>query len=186
MRSRPRSSRRHGRSPERTEPTRKRTFPAGGLRETTRGVRGTRRRGLARRESPDEPSLRGRDPYRMSGSPRRAPAVPGLVHARPRSKGGARREWSFARVTTERSVAGKVVDGMAPRSGADHARDGGAGSAQVGSASSNADRGGNLARRRMESSGGCARASKNVRQKLDVSGFGLHEAPRARSRADPV
>jgi hypothetical protein len=57
---------------------------------------------------------------------------------------------------------------MAPRSGCHEARDERDGAAQVGSTRSNADRGGSLARRKIESSCGCARASKNVRQKLDV------------------
>jgi len=51
----------------------------GRLRETTRGVRGTRRRGFHGRESPVEPSLRGRDPCRTAGNPRRAPNLPELV-----------------------------------------------------------------------------------------------------------
>lgn len=33
------------------------------------------------------------------------------------------REWNLARATVERSAAERIVDGMAPRSGADHARD---------------------------------------------------------------
>lgn len=57
---------------------------------------------------------------------------------------------------------------MAPRSGCHEARGDRSGSAQVGSMRANADRGGSLARRRIESSDGCARASKHVRQKLDV------------------
>lgn len=67
---------------------------------------------------------------------------------------------------------------MAPRSGCHEARGEHGGSAQVGSAWSNADRGGSLARRRIESSCGCARASKNVRQKLDVRVLAPIEASR--------
>jgi hypothetical protein len=52
----------------------------GRLRETTRGVRGTRRRGFHGRESPVEPSLRGRDPCRTTGNTRRAPNLLELVH----------------------------------------------------------------------------------------------------------
>lgn len=104
--------------------------------------------------------------------PGRAPAVFGLVHESSRrlTTQAAVVEWSFARATTERSVAEKVADGVAPHSGADHARDDRIGSAQAGSACSNADRGSNLARRRIRGSYGCARASfRNGRNRM----FGL-------------
>src|SRR5688572_16430708 len=70
---------------------------------------------------------------------------------------------------------------MAPRSGCHEARDARGGAAQAGSARTNADRGGSLARRRIESSCGCARASKNVRQKLDVRVLAFIEASRESS-----
>lgn len=71
---------------------------------------------------------------------------------------------------------------MAPRSGCHEARGERGGAAKVGSARSNADGGGSLARRRIESSCGCARASKNVRQKLDVRVLALIEALREARR----
>jgi len=95
---------------------------------------------------------------------------------RPRPKDVATADdWSFARATTERSVAERDAEGMAPRSGADHARDVGEGSARVGSSSSNADRGGSLARRRIGSSKNeCARASTKTYGRSWRIGFQLH------------
>lgn len=57
---------------------------------------------------------------------------------------------------------------MAPHSGADHARTSGVGSMQIGSRLCNADRGRNLARRRIKGSTGCVRASLFVRQTLET------------------
>lgn len=84
---------------------------------------------------------------------------------------GRIREWSFARATAERSTAEGIAEGMAPRSGADHARDGGFGWAQAWSKSTNADRGGNLARRRIGSSKRVCPCVYSLRQKSEVPVF---------------
>lgn len=103
----------------------------------------------------------------------------GLVHVCFVAIGdGAAREWSFARATAERSTAEVIAEGMAPRSGADHARDGGFGWAQAWSESTNADRGGNLARRRIGSSKRVCPCVYSLRQKSEIP----VSAPRIRSR----
>jgi hypothetical protein len=91
---------------------------------------------------------------------------------------GRLREWSFARATAERSTAEVIAEGMAPRSGADHARDGDFGWAQAWSESTNADRGGNLARRRIGSSKRVCPCVYSLRQKSEIP----VSAPRIRSR----
>lgn len=85
-------------------------------------------------------------------------------------------EWSFARATVERSTARRSAEGMAPRPGADHARDDCIGSANAGSALSNADRG--IATSR----GGGSRARTGVpvrpssTAETGCSGFRPHDA----------
>lgn len=130
----------------------------------------TRRRGLVRRESPRRAFTSGPRPMSRTGQ---SPGRSGESRARSRPirchwRRGGNREWSFARATAERSTAEVIAEGMVPRSGADHARDGGFGLAQARSGSTNADRGGSLARRRIEGSYGCARASRSLRQKSVV------------------
>lgn len=88
-----------------------------------------------------EPSLRGRDPCRVSASHRHAPLHPRLV--RRKSVASARTPASGA--SRERRPRdrppGAPSEGMASHSGADHARDDHEGSAQAGFSRSNADRG---------------------------------------------
>lgn len=98
-----------------------------------------------------------------SGTPRARSRMVSVARRATRREGGASRE----RRPRDRSQA-RVAEGMAPRSSCHEARGERSGAAQVGLLRANADRGGSLARRRIESSCGCARASKNVRQKLDV------------------
>lgn len=86
------------------------------------------------------------------------------------------REWSFARATAERSTAEIIAEGMAPRSSADHARGGDFGCAQAGSGSTNADRGGSLARRRTRSSKRVCPCVLSLRQKSENSGFSPQES----------
>jgi hypothetical protein len=99
------------------------------FQETTRGVRGTRRRGLLRRESPRGAFASGPRPMSRAGQ---FPARSGTPRARSRKRSRESvieaREWSFARATVERSTARRVVEGMAPHQGADHAKDDGIGS----------------------------------------------------------
>lgn len=170
---RPRSSRRQGRPPGRTSSKRE-NLSSGSLHETTRGVRGARRRGLFRRESPRRAFASGPRPMSHIGQ---SPVCSGILQARLRSTrvhASCPRKWSLARATAERLVVEKVAEGMAPRSGADHARNDLVGSDELRVAGSNADRGGNLARRRIESSYGCARASIDTAE-IGESGFGPHD-----------
>ena len=121
-----------------------------------------------------EPSLRGRGPCRTSASFRRAPAFSKLVCGRLASV-SCPRKWSLARATAERSVGRNVAEDMAPRSGADHARN-----ELVGSDENSGSRD----RTRTEvatSRGGGSRARTGVpvrlsiRQKSVKSGFGPHD-----------
>jgi len=92
---------------------------------------------------------------------------------------------AFARATAERSVAGMTVEGMAPRLGGHDARESVYGAAKAESYADNADRGGSLARRRIESSCGCARASQRTAE-VGCSGLlapieaSLEKRPRSR------
>lgn len=140
----------------------------------------TRRRGLFRRESLRRTFTPGPRPMSRAGQ---SPARSGEDRARSRllrrySRRDGKCEWSFARATAERSTAEVIAEGMAPRSGADHARDGGFGWAQAWSRSTNADRGGNLARRRIGSSKRVCPCVKSLRQKSEIP----VSAPRIRSR----
>lgn len=140
----------------------------------------TRRRGLFRRESLRRTFTPGPRPMSRVGQ---SPARSGESRARSRPtrchwRRGGNREWSFARATAERSTAEVIAEGMAPRSGADHARDGGFGWAQAWSESTNADRGGNLARRRIGSSKRVCPCVYSLRQKSEIP----VSAPRIRSR----
>jgi hypothetical protein len=140
----------------------------------------TRRRGLFRRESLRRAFTSGPRPMSRVGQ---SPARSGESRARSRPtrchwRRGGNREWSFARATAERSTAEVIAEGMVPRSGADHARDGGFGWAQAWSGSTNADRGGSLARRRIGSSKRVCPCVYSLRQKSEIP----VSAPRIRSR----
>jgi hypothetical protein len=140
----------------------------------------TRRRGLFWRESLRRAFTSGPRPMSRTGQ---SPGRSGESRARSRPirchwRRGGNREWSFARATAERSTAEVIAEGMAPRSGADHARDGGFGLAQARSRSTNADRGGSLARRRIRGSKRVCPCVLSLRQKSEIP----VSAPRIRSR----
>lgn len=80
----------------------------------------------------------------------------------PRLTAPAAHETSFARATTERSVAGVPAEGMAPLLGGHDAPESLGTKAQARRPDDNADRSGSFARRRIESSCGCARASQRT------------------------